>query len=136
MTLKEKIESQGARADKQRSDNPDHYRGFDWCALAPEEEAVFAIDPLRFPRMVVAWEAYQVFMDIVGCDAFDYDEAVVAAERARRKDIIERGIDDLGFRLFAMEYAGLTMREAAAWYAKHDFWQVRRGLVRYSDETK
>jgi len=43
-------------------------------------------------------------------------------------------IDVNEFVAFAAHFCSLTAREANAIYWKHDFWNVRAGIVRFEDE--
>src|ERR1700756_212233 len=83
---------------------PEYYRGNSWWQLTPEEELVFAIDRARFPRMMTAWERYEIFMGFVG-DGFSEE---TKRERKRRPDIVRKGDSIDGFQHFAKEYADVT----------------------------
>ncbi len=113
----------------------EHYRGLDWFHLSLEEEFVFAIDPARFPRMITAWAAYEMFMG-AGDGGFTCDPAALAQEKRRRADIIALGISINGFQAFAKAYADLTYREAHAMFCKNEFWLVRTGISGYTDEPE
>jgi len=112
------------------------YRGHEWSDLTPEEEQVFAINRARFPAMVTVWSAYEHFMGLVDEANFSCDHREIERERNRRADIVRMGVSVNGFQQFAKEYAGMTFREAHAMYCKHEFWQVRNGISRYSDEFR
>ncbi|MCC7294070.1 MAG: hypothetical protein IT449_18570 [Phycisphaerales bacterium] len=134
MTITEQIEAHVAEAEEQYRSDPKHYSGFDWWQLSAEERSVFAIDPARWPRMMMALAAYDVFLDVTGGDALGYDEGVIQCLRLERADLLERGVDPHGFTQFATAYAGLTLREAAAAYWKNQFWKARTGILTYADE--
>lgn len=133
MDFKAQVEAQIADAE---SKNLDVYLGRDWWQIGPQEEYVFAIDVMSFPRMSAALSMFQVFMGQVAAEDYDLDSAPVAEERKRRPDLVERGITADGLQHFARDYAGLSFRESAAMYAKYRFWGVRQGIIRYEDEPK
>ena len=56
-------------------------------------------------------------------------------ERERHPEIVRKGVSRDGFQNFAKEYADMTFREAHAMYSKHEFWQVRNGIIAYADEA-
>jgi hypothetical protein len=109
------------------------FSGHDWFHLTPEEELVFAIDRTRFPRMIRAWSAYEIFTGLLEDGGFNEE---TKRERQRHPDIVRKGVCPEGFQLFAKEYAELTFREANATYFKYEFWQVRNGIIRYTDEPR
>jgi hypothetical protein len=132
-TLKDQLESEIARAERRAADAPRHYKGRDWFQLTDEEEAVFAIDRARFPRMIAVWECYQTFK---GIEHGGFDNALI--EQARQLHPEWCGpdtpvISDREFAAFAREYGGMTLREGFATYAKQYFWQDRNGIGRYDD---
>ena len=136
-TLKDQLEYKIARAE--RPDIPRHYRGGDWYQLTDEEEAVFAIDRARFPRMITVWECYQAFKRIVNDAGFD--SALIEQARQQHPEWCDPGLPrpDVSaneFVNFAKAYDALTVREAYAIYAKYEFWEVRHGVVHYRDEPK
>jgi hypothetical protein len=114
---------------------PEDFRGLDWFHLSLEEETVFAIDPARFPRMITAWAAYEMFMGVV-TEGFECDPVALADEQRRCADIIAIGVSIKSFDAFAKAYADLTYREAHAMFCKHQFWLVRNGIYGYTDEPK
>lgn len=134
MSFAEKVAAEIADSESKMAADPASFEGYDWWQLSPEEEAVFAIDRERWPRMMTAWYAYEGFMNIVAPDELGFELAEAEREREERPDIFGRGVDEKGFSDFAVSYAGLTRRECAAVYAKQKFWTVRQGLLRYSDE--
>ena len=64
-TLQDHLETQIADDERKQAENPDRFRGRDWCELNDEEEQVFEIDWQRFPRMLNAWHCYEAFKGIV-----------------------------------------------------------------------
>jgi hypothetical protein len=112
---------------------PDHFRGYDWFQLREDEEEVFAIKRNRFPRMVVAWYAYEVLLDQADSVEYDFDrEEVLASQRHFKFQPQRPALRD--FQKFAKEYAGLTYREAEAMFSKITFWNIRTGITSYKDE--
>lgn len=133
MDFKSQVEAQIAEAE---SRDLDHYLGHDWWQIHNQEEYVFAIDIMRFPRMSTALSMFRIFTGQVAAEDYHLDPEPAAEERKRRPDLIEKGISVDGFQHFGRDYAGLTFRESAAMYTKDKFWQVRNGIVRYDDEAK
>jgi hypothetical protein len=129
MKLKEEIATQTA-ADSRRE--PARYRGYDWFQLTDEEELVFAIDRSRFHAMVVAWSAYEAFLELA--DTGDFSPGALDAGRRLRPDLVKKGSDIAGFQHFCKEFTDLTFREAHAMYAKNQFWEIRTGTTNYVDE--
>jgi hypothetical protein len=79
-TLKDQLESKIADMDRSAAEDPERYNGSDWGQLSDDEEAVFAIDRERFPRMITTWHCYDAFKCIAS-DGFDDD----LIEQARRQ---------------------------------------------------
>jgi hypothetical protein len=131
--FKSQVEAQIAEAEGR---DLDHYLGHDWWQIQHQEEFVFAIDIMRFPRMSTALSMFRIFTGQVAAEDYHIDPKPAAEERKRRPDLIEKGISVDGFQHFARDYAGLTFRESAAVYTKNKFWQVRNGIMRYDDEPK
>ena len=128
--MKRKIEADIAEMEGK---GPDHFRGDDWFQLSADEEAVFAIERSRFPRMVVAWYAYQVLQDQVDCRDYDFDRQEVLAAQRHFKFKAQR-VALYDFQTFAKEYAGLTYREAEAMFSKIKFWNIRARIKTSRDE--
>ena len=133
MDFKAQVEAQIAESEGRPADE---FRGDDWWQLQDEEQYVFQIDPLRFPRMVTAFWMFEVFLGQVAPEEYGLAPEPVEAERKKRPDLIEKGHSTDGFQHFARDYAGLTFREAAAMYTKNRFWQVRAGITYYADEPR
>jgi hypothetical protein len=145
-TLKDQLEAEIADGEAKEAEKPGLHHGTDWWQLSDTEEEVFAIDRERFPRMVMTWHCYEGFKLI--SDSPTWDEALIEQarqqhpewcdEQARQQhpEWCDEGVDEQEFFHFAKEFGGLTYREAHAVYAKHDFWTVRLGIVRYADERK
>lgn len=133
MTLKEVIESKVEEFEKL---GPEHWRGYDWCELSPEEESVFQIDPKRFPRMVVAVELYRALKDEVEPSALGFDVGMIKEERKRwpRLKVYPEPASEQAFTDVAHGLVGLTLRECHAIWWKMDFWDERDGQARYRDE--
>jgi hypothetical protein len=130
MPVKEEID----RRIRETESEDHQYIGHDWWHVMPEDIVVFDIDVKRWPRMMTAYFFYDVFLGIADVGEEEAPAALLEAERAGRADIADQGHCLRGFRMFAVEYAGLTMREAAAVYSKMTFWNVRTGLTVYEDE--
>ena len=132
-TITEQMTDLIAREEARYRDDPGRYHGFDWWQLAPDEEVVFAIDPARWPRMMMAIAAYDALAG--GADPgadLEFDAAETEAFRAAAETSGAIGV--AAFQEFAAEYAGLSFREAAAAHAKNKFWLTRAGILRFTDE--
>jgi len=127
--MKDQIEAQVTEAEKGQN-----YTGPDWWQLSEEERRVFDIDPKRWPRMMVAVTAYDVFLGLTDAETLGFDEETVKRLRLERSDLVETGPSSQSFAKFATEYGGLTSREAAAAYWKNRFWLARTGHLTYPDE--
>jgi hypothetical protein len=133
-TLKDQLEAEIADAETHEAEKPGLHHGTDWWQLSDAEEEVFRIDRQRFPRMVMTWHCYEAFKLISGSPT--WDEALIEQARQQHPEWCGEGVDEQEFFRFAKEFGGLSYREAHAVYAKHDFWTVRLGIVRYADERK
>lgn len=129
-TLKDQLEAEIARAERRAAD---HYKGRDWFQLTDEEQAVFAIDRARFPRMIAVWECYENFKGIVSPQLFDRALTEQARQQHPEWCQVPPDVSANEFAAFAKEYGGLTFREAYAFFAKHEFWEVRKGVMVYGD---
>lgn len=110
------------------------YRGADWWQLSGEERSVFGINPVRWPRLMQAWSAFEHFMGVVsGGDGPASEEAFEAA-RMERFEIRSAAIDGSSFAEFCRAFTDLTLRECDQMYTKHHFWLARQGLITYPDE--
>lgn len=134
MMMRDQIEAHVAEAENEYRKDPTHYRGFDWWQLSDAEKLVFAIDPERWPRMMVAIAAYDVFLELTDAEELGYSQEAVQRLRRERSDLLQLGTDPLSFAQFATAYAGLTLRDAEAAYWKNRFWLARTGHLKYRDE--
>lgn len=118
------------RAESARTAN---YAGTDWYQITPEEQKVFGIALASMPRVVTAYRFYEEILDLT--DRGLLPPAIMAVVR---KDLAERiGIEPgiispTEFQKFAKLF-GISNRAAHAWYVKHEFWCVRRGIQSYDD---
>jgi hypothetical protein len=133
MTFREQVGAQIADSEGRPVED---FSGDDWWQLQEEEQYVFEIDPLRFPRMVTSFWMFEIFLGQVAPEEYELAPEPVESERNHRPDLVEKGHSNDGFQHFASDYAGLTFREAAAMYAKNRFWHVRAGITYYADEPE
>src|ERR1700682_5097107 len=76
MTFWDKIAAEIKAAEDKAAADPRFYDGSDWWELRGEEAFVLGIDPARWPRMMTAWQYYDVFMGQVGGEEYGLaDEA-------------------------------------------------------------
>lgn len=107
------------------------YEGSDWYQITPEEQKVFGIALASMPGVVTAYRFYEEILDLT--DTGLLPPAIMAIIR---KDLAERigmepgMLSQTEFQKFA-KLLGISNRTAHAWYAKHEFWCVRRGIVQY-----
>jgi hypothetical protein len=119
-----------ARLTRTITEKPHLYEGWDWDQLTREQVDVFEIDPLRWPRMVIAWAFYEALVGVVVPAAYNIPESAIEEGRARWPS---RSMCLDGFSEFAVA-CGLTRREAHAVYYKIEFSFARGGLLNFSDE--
>lgn len=111
-----------------------NYKGTDWYQITPEEQQVFGITLASMPGVVTAYRFYEEILDLT--DTGLLPPAIMAAIR---KDLAERIgmepgiISQTEFQRFS-KLLGINNRTAHAWYAKHEFWCVRRGIQSYDDD--
>lgn len=111
------------------------YEGLDWYQITPEEQKVFGITLTSVPGVVTAYRLYEEILDLT--DTGLLPPAVMAVIR---RDLAERigmepGIlSQSEFKAFA-KFLGVSHRIAHAWYVKHEFWCVRRGITQFQDEN-
>jgi len=111
-----------------------NYEGTDWYQITPEEQKVFGIALVSMPPVVTAYRFYEEILDLT--DTGLLPPAIMAMIR---KDLAQRlgmeagVISQREFRQFAKLF-GISNRTAYAWYAKHEFWCVRRGIVHYPED--
>lgn len=114
---------------------PAGYDGEDWFQLSQHEEEVFGIDADRVPVMVAAWEAYEALIGRTSGTRWDMKhQPALDMVKAERPDILT-GDDEHAWSEFAAAYGGLTNREAWQWYAKHEAWLQRAGILIFKDDS-
>lgn len=109
-------------------------KGTDWYQITPEEQKVFGIALASMPMLVAAYRFYEEILDLT--DTGLLPPAIMAMIRKDLAEHIgmESGIiSQTEFQRFA-KLLGISNRTAHAWYAKHEFWCVRRGIQRYEDD--
>lgn len=112
---------------------PDHLRGHDWCDVSIEEQEVFGLSPETVARVVTVFDAYLAIADI----AFNELRDTLLCRAARKAyPWIEQGSTDSQTFIRFAKLFGVSNRQADAFFWKHDFWQIRRGLVTFADETE
>lgn len=114
--------------------HPSNYAGPDWYQITPEEQKVFGIALASMPWVITAYRFYEEILDLT--DTGILPPAVMAVIRQDVSDCIgmESGIiSQTEFMKFA-KLLGISNRTAHAWYAKHEFWCVRRRILRYDDD--
>lgn len=84
--------------------------------------------------MVIAWDCFLAFVGLQVPAGYS-DESLVEA-RAALPQLADAGVELQPFTAFAKEVCGVRNREAHAIFHKMDFWQVRSGLIRFSDELE
>ena len=110
------------------------YEGTDWYQVTPEEQQVFGIALACMPDVVTAYRFYEEILDLP-----DTGLLPPAMMTLIRKDLADRIgmepdiISQTEFQHFA-KLLGISNRTAHAWYAKHEFWCVRRGIAHYPED--
>jgi hypothetical protein len=137
-TLKDQLEAEIAESEAKEKAKPGFHDGSDWWQLTEAEQEVFEIDRERFPRMIMTWHCYDGFKRMA--DSPVWDDTLIGQARQQhpewcteaKRQLAEISVQE--FQAFAKEFGGLTFREAEAIYRKHEFWQIRLGVVTYGDE--
>jgi hypothetical protein len=112
---------------------PDHLRGHNWCDVSIEEQEVFGLSPETVARVATVFDAYLAIADI----ALNELHGTLLCRAARKVyPWIEQGSTDSQTFIRFAKLFGVSNRQAAAFFWKHDFWQVRQGLVTYADEAE
>ena len=112
---------------------PDALSGDNWCDVSRAEQEVFGLSPDTVARVVSVFDAYLALAAIAQNDLHD-----TLLCRAARKTYpwIEQGTTDSETFIRFAELFGVSNRQAAAFFWKHRFWEVRQGLVIYADEPE
>lgn len=104
----------------------DAYRGMDWCELSDAEALRFGIDRAEFPRLLVAWQCYLAFCDIIGAADAGLEPETVTAERTRFPQFFEEQVvSGETFKSLAFEWCGIAPKKAQAMYDKVAAWNRR-----------
>jgi len=111
-----------------------NYEGTDWYQVTPEEQKVFGISLLSMRRVVTAYSYYEEILDLAHTDYLPPAvRAVIMKDVAQRFGMEPQIIDCTQFQKFARLF-GISNRTAHAWYMKHEFWCVRRGIAQYPED--
>jgi len=113
--------------------------GRDWFNLSPEEEAVFCLSLDDMPSLVAVWCAYEAVLGI--SDVLPVSQDTAAAFRAEHPWLAEMHkpggglsiVSQDSFASFAKLF-GIPYRKSHAWWIKNEAYQVRVGILRFSDE--
>lgn len=109
--------------------------GYDWFNVTGEEIEVFEIDTERLPAMLTAWSLFLCMIDVLGLGKSTFTREAIEEERKQWPDLRMQYVDEVIFSAFATKRVRITQREAHAIYHKIDFWQVRNGIVKFSDQS-
>lgn len=112
---------------------PDALSGDNWCDVSSAEQEVFRLSPETVARVVSVFDAYLALADIAQNDL--HRTLLCRAARKAYPWIAQGSTDSETFIRFAGLF-GVSNRQAAAFFWKHEFWQVRQGLVVYADEDE
>lgn len=107
------------------------YRGWDWWQLSDEEAEVFHLALEDMPALVEVHQLYYDVIDITSTIEEERAESLRAELPWLTKDSVVLG-DWLRFaKLF-----DISNRSASAFWSKYEYWEVRQGLVRFTDEKE
>ena len=113
-----------------------HYEGTDWCEITPEEKKVFRIADVSMPRVVTAYRYYEEILDLTNTGILPPAVmAVIRKDVAERFGMEPRMLCHTQFENFAKQF-GISRRTAHAWFIKHEFWCMRRGIQGYDDDEE
>lgn len=108
----------------------------DWYVTTPEEQTVFGLTKKVLPYVATAYLFYEEILGFTTLDLLPPAVmAVIRRDLTERIGLVPMGLSEEGFRKFA-QILYIGNRTAHAWYCKHEFWCVRRGIVKYRDETE
>lgn len=112
------------------------YEGPDWCQITPEEQKVFGIPMEIMPWVVTAYRYYEEILDLTSTEILPPEVlAVIRKDVAERFGMEHRMLCHTQFENFAKLF-GINRRTAHAWFIKHEFWCVRRGIQGYDDDDE
>ncbi|MCD8571199.1 MAG: hypothetical protein LRY76_06720 [Alphaproteobacteria bacterium] len=113
---------------------PANYAGTDWYQITPEEQKVFGIKMVSMPRVVTAYSYYEEILDLADSGLLPSSIIPVIRQDVSERFGMEPGMmDHTQFENFAKLF-GISRRTAHAWFIKHEFWCVRRGIQTYDDD--
>ncbi|WP_319529064.1 hypothetical protein [uncultured Cohaesibacter sp.] len=116
------------------------YRGDEWFQVTDAEEQVFGLGPDDMPAMAVLWDWFELMLGLVepyeGCGLTEDLIRDVRKELDWLEELLREPVPTVSSELFTKfaSYFGVTNRKAHAFYCKYEFWQVRRGIISFSDE--
>lgn len=110
-----------------------NHKGTDWYQITPEEQKVFGIALASMPVLVAAYRFYEEILDLTDTGLLPPAiMAVIRADLGSRIGMESGIISQAEFQRFA-KLLGISNRTSHAWYAKHEFWCVRRGITYFSE---
>lgn len=110
------------------------YEGSDWFQITREEQKVFDIALASMPGVVTAYRFYEEILDLTDTGLLPPTVmAVIRKYLADRIGMVPEVLSQTEFQKFA-KLLGVSNRTAHAWYAKHEFWCVRRGITHYPED--
>jgi hypothetical protein len=124
------IDQETRRLETQRGN---YLRGHNWCDVSIAEQEVFGLSPETVARAVTVFDAYLAIADIALNEL--HKTPLCKAAREAYPWIEQGRTDPRTFSRFAKLF-GVSNRQADAFFSKHDFWQIRQGLVTFGDETE
>lgn len=111
-----------------------NYEGSDWYQITPEELKVFGLSMRSMPWVVTAHRYYEEILDLTDTDLLPPEVMAVIRQDLAERIGMEAGVlDQVEFQKFAKLF-GISNRTAHAWFVRHEFWCVRRGITQYQDE--
>lgn len=123
MTFNQEVQKLVEAAEKR---GEDEYRGMDWFQLTDAESSQFGISRAEFPRLLVAWQTYLAFCDIIAPEDADLTARAVERERLRFPQYFESCVvSDKAFEALASEWCGVAPDKARAMYEKVRAWNRR-----------
>ena len=139
--LKPILQDAMARSISNYRADPEHWQGWDWSELSPEESEVFGLSPARWAELLPVWQAFEFF--IGRTDGWNDEEmerdypdlgTVMQAMRDQYPEWVCLNAPAQTFMRFAQCFAAVRFREAHAMFTKMQYWGVRAGIHWFSDE--
>jgi len=107
------------------------YDGWQWYQLSAEEARIFDLKIEEMPKLSTVFDLYFGAIRV----GSSLSEQRCASLRQELDWLKKCSPSEGEWQRFAALF-GVSNRQADAFYCKHNFWEVREGLVTYGDERE